>query len=240
MRDVRLFEIGTAFAPAPANPAPGDAASPPAESARVAVVLHGRRAPLQWSDAGDPFDVHDIAHVLELIAREAHPAGRVVPAGAVTPPFVRDRAYELVDGDGAVVGRAGEIRAEAVDLPPWAGTVVGAEVVLPALPDPRAAATARELPDQPASQRDVAFLLPSGVAAGDVVAAAREGGGKLLEEAEIFDQYEGEDLPSGARSVAIRLRFRASGRTLTDREVDKACRRVLRKVKVATGVEPRS
>ena len=240
VRDVRLFEIATAFAPAAANPAPGDAASPPAESARVAVVLHGRRAPLQWSDAGDPFDVHDIARVLELIAREAHPGGRVVPAGTVTPPFVRDRAYELVDGDGAVVGRAGEVRAEAVDLPPWAGTVVGAEVVLPALPGPRAAATARELPDQPASQRDVAFLLPSGVAAGDVLESARDGGGRLLEQVELFDLYEGDDLPAGTRSVALRLRFRARGRTLTDKEVDRACRRVLRKVKEATGVEPRS
>ena len=240
VRDVRLFEIATAFAHAAANPAPGGAASPPAESARVAVVLHGRRAPLQWSDAGDPFDVHDIAHVLELIAREAHPAGRVVPAGTVTPPFVRDRAYELVDGDGAVVGRAGEVRAEAVDLPPWAGTVVGAEVVLPALPGPRAAATARELPDQPASQRDVAFLLPLGVAAGDVLESARDGGGRLLEQVELFDLYEGDDLPAGTRSVALRLRFRARGRTLTDKEVDRACLRVLRKVKEATGVEPRS
>ena len=240
VRDVRLFEIGTAFAPAAANPAPEDAASPPAESARVAVVLHGRRAPLQWSDAGDLFDVFDIARVLELIAGEAHPGGRVVPAGTVTPPFVRDRAYELVDGDGAVVGRAGEIRADAVDLPPWAGTVVGAEVVLPALPGPRAAATARELPDQPASQRDVAFLLPSGVAAGDVLGSARDGGGRLLEQVELFDLYEGDDLPAGTRSVALRLRFRARGRTLTDKEVDRACRRVLRKVKEATGVEPRS
>ena len=239
VRDVRLFEIGTAFAPAAANPAPEDAASPPAESARVAVVLHGRRAPLQWSDAGDPFDVFDIARVLELIAGEAHPGGRVVPAGTVTPPFVRDRAYELVDGDGAMVGRAGEIRADAVDLPPWAGTVVGAEVGLPAVPGPRAAATARELPDQPASQRDVAFLLPSGVAAGDVLGSARDGGGRLLEQVELFDLYEGDDLPAGTRSVALRLRFRARGRTLTDKEVDRACLRVLRKVKEATGVEPR-
>ncbi|MXX55616.1 MAG: hypothetical protein F4Z44_07500, partial [Gemmatimonadetes bacterium] len=73
-----------------------------------------------------------------------------------------------------------------------------------------------------------------------VLEAARAGGGRLLEEAEIFDLYEGDDLPPGARSVAIRLRFRARGRTLTDKEVDRSCRRVLKKVKGATGVEPRS
>ena len=239
--DVRLFEIATAFAHAAANPAPGDAASPPAESARVAVVLHGRRAPLQWSDAGDPFDVHDIARVLETDRAGGAPGWPGGPGGGGHGAVrARSRPTSCWMATGRWWGRAGEVRAEAVDLPPWAGTVVGAEVVLPALPGPRAAATARELPDQPASQRDVAFLLPSGVAAGDVLESARDGGGRLLEQVELFDLYEGDDLPAGTRSVALRLRFRARGRTLTDKEVDRACLRVLRKVKEATGVEPRS
>ena len=245
VRDVRLFELGTAFAPG------GNVAVAPRESARVAVVLHGRRAPLQWSDAGGRFDIHDIARVLELIADEALPGGRVAPAGPGArgwsgpaldgaPLLAPGRCYQLLDARGAVVGWGGEVRLEATDLPPWANTVVGAEVVLPSSPGSRVAVTARDLPDQPASQRDVAFLLPAGTGAGDVLDAARGGGGKLLEAADIFDLYEGEDLPPGARSVAIRLRFRARGRTVTDKEVDKACRRVLRKVKGATGVEPRS
>ena len=100
--------------------------------------------------------------------------------------------------------------------------------------------TASELPGHPASQRDVAFLLPAGTRAGDVLRSCRAGGGPLLEGVEAFDLYVGDDLPPGARSLAVRLRFRARGRTLTDREVDKACRRVLRKVKEVTGVEPRS
>ncbi|MYA10629.1 MAG: phenylalanine--tRNA ligase subunit beta, partial [Gemmatimonadetes bacterium] len=121
-----------------------------------------------------------------------------------------------------------------------AGAVVGAEVVLPDLPVAKPAVTARELPEHPASERDVAFLLPAGTRAGDVLRSCRAGGGRLLEEVEAFDLYVGDDLPAGARSLALRLRFRARGRTLTDREVDKAFRRVLRKVKEDTGVEPRS
>jgi len=100
--------------------------------------------------------------------------------------------------------------------------------------------TARDLPDQPASARDLAFLMPPGVAVGDVLGAARRAAGKLLEAVEVFDLYRGGDLPPGTRSVALRLRFRARGRTLTDREVDKACRRVLGGVKEETGVEPRN
>ena len=239
VRDVRLFELGTAFAPRPG--------AAPVESARVAAVLTGRRAPLQWSGGGDALDVYDIARVLELIGVEAFPGGRVEawgggdglprPAAAL---FVPGRVYALRSAGGEVVGWGGEVAPAAVDLPPWAGAVVGGEVVLPDLPPPKPAVTAGELPGHPASQRDVAFLLPVGTRAGDVLRSARAGGGHLLEEVETFDLYVGDDLPPGARSLAVRLRFRARGRTLTDREVDKACRRVLRKVKEDTGVEPRS
>lgn len=243
VRDVRLFELGTAFAPAPEGP--------PAESARVAAVLTGRRAPVQWSDAGDGFDVYDIARVLELIATEVSHEWRVVPCGGagengpelprrVGGLFVPGRWYAVRGPGGEIVGWGGEIAPAAMDLPRWAGAVVGAEVVLPDRPAPKAAVTASELPGHPASQRDVAFLLPVGAAAGDVLRSARAGGGKLLEAVELFDLYEGGDLPPGSRSLAVRLRFRARGRTLTDREVDKAFRRVLTRVKEETGVEPRS
>ena len=261
VRDVRLFEIGTVFAPVPG--------AAPAESSRVAIVLTGARAPKHWSAPGDPFDVFDAGRVLELVAGEAFSGAHLAPAGhggggrdgaarssapgpvaapslsapgllAAPSPFVPQRCYELVTAAGEVVGRGGEVLPGAMDLPPWAGAVVGAEVVLPAVPEPRPDVTARDLPDQPASRRDVAFLVPVGAAAGDVIRAARKGGGGLLEEVEVFDLYEGEDLPPATRSVAVRLRFRARGRTLTDREVDKAYRRVLRKVKEETGVEPRS
>ncbi|MYA65372.1 MAG: hypothetical protein F4Y21_12100, partial [Gemmatimonadetes bacterium] len=120
------------------------------------------------------------------------------------------------------------------------GVVVGGEVVLPASPAPKPEVTARDLPDQPAVQRDFAFLLPADSAVGNVLAAARKGAGKLLEAVDVFDLYEGDDLPHSMRSVALRLRFRGRGRTLTDKEVDRACRRVLRRVKEETGVEARS
>lgn len=251
VRDVRLFEIGTAFAPS------GE--GPPAESSRVAVVLTGGRTPPHWSSEAEPFDVHDIAGVLEVIVREACPGAAVVPARAEGEPsgpeeasrreadspwatprlFAPGRCYEVVSGGGEVVGWGGQVRPERMDLPRWAGAVVGAEVVLPAVPAPRPDVTARDLPDQPAVQRDMAFLVPAGTLAGTLLGAARRAAGGLLETGDVFDVYEGDDLPPGTRSVALRLRFRAQGRTLTDREVDKVCRRVLRTVKEKTGVEPR-
>ena len=150
------------------------------------------------------------------------------------------RGYAVVSGSGEVVGWGGEVEPGAMDLPRWAGVVVGGEVLLPDMPGPKPEVTARDLPDQPAVQRDLAFLVPAEMAVGKVLGVARKGAGKLLEAVEVFDLYEGDDLPPATRSIALRLRFRARDRTLTDKEVDKACRRVLRKVKEETGVETRS
>lgn len=236
--DVRLFEFGTGFAPA-AEPAP------PVETPRVAVVLTGLRAPTHWSGAGETFDVFDAAWILENIVARAHPGARVAPADtgddaeATHPHFAPGRWYQVTDAEGRVVGAGGELRRERIDLPPWAGVVVGAEVVLPELPAPSSPAAAVELPDQPSSSRDVAMLLPQGVAAGKVLDAFRAGGVAVLEDVAIFDLYEGAGLPSGARSVGFRLRFRARDRTLTEAEVERAFGRLLRKVKEKTGVEPR-
>ena len=53
-RDVRLFEIGTGFAP-------GDPR--PVETARVAIAVTGSRSPVHWSTDREPYDVYDIGHL---------------------------------------------------------------------------------------------------------------------------------------------------------------------------------
>jgi phenylalanyl-tRNA synthetase beta chain len=45
---------------------------------------------------------------------------------------------------------------------------------------------------------------------------------RLVETAELFDVYAGENVPEGMRSLAYRIRFRAADRTLTADEVNRA------------------
>jgi phenylalanyl-tRNA synthetase beta chain len=45
-------------------------------------------------------------------------------------------------------------------------------------------------------------------------------GGELLEAVEVFDEYRGENVPEGQRSLAIRSIYRALDRTLTDADVE--------------------
>ena len=74
----------------------------------------------------------------------------------------------------------------------------------------------------PASERDLALVVPSTTASGQLLQAIRKAGKPLLEQAELVDRYEGEQVAAGSCSQAFRLRYRDPKRTLTDAEVDGA------------------
>ena len=75
--------------------------------------------------------------------------------------------------------------------------------------------------------------------ASQVDALLRRGGAVLLERVEIESDYCGPELPSGVRSVAFRLVFRAPDRTLRDAEVDQAETRLLAALEDELGVRRR-
>lgn len=232
VRDVRLFEIGTGFVAS-------EDSSAPTESTRIAAVLTGRREPVHWENDDTSFALTDIRGLLDCLAETVYPDGEVV-VGEVPFPWLKEgELWILRDGLGQTVGAAGRVSPDFVDLPPWAGDVLGLEVVLPSDPVAPEVPVVEALPTQPASQRDVAMLVPRGTTSKAVLDAILAAEVRLLEHVELFDVYEGDDLPEGTRSLAYRLRFRASDRTLTEREVDKAFGRILKNVKEATGVEPR-
>ncbi len=72
----------------------------------------------------------------------------------------------------------------------------------------------------PASDRDLAFFAPTEVTVSDLQRAIEKSGGKLLDTVTLFDEYRGENVPEGQRSLAFRLVYRSSDRTLTDKEID--------------------
>ncbi|MFB2921427.1 phenylalanine--tRNA ligase subunit beta [Aerosakkonema funiforme] len=72
----------------------------------------------------------------------------------------------------------------------------------------------------PASDRDIAFFAPSQVYVAEIEREMTKVAGDLLESVELFDEYKGENVPPGQRSLAFRLIYRATDRTLTDEDVE--------------------
>jgi phenylalanyl-tRNA synthetase beta chain len=78
----------------------------------------------------------------------------------------------------------------------------------------------------PASERDLALVVPSSVSAASLLSAIRKAGKPLLEQAELVDRFEGSQVGEGFCSQAFRLRYRDPARTLTDEVVEDAHQKV--------------
>ena len=81
--------------------------------------------------------------------------------------------------------------------------------------------------NQPASSKDLALIVDQVVLAGqvqnDVAKFAKKATqGFNCESVRVFDVYEGEGLPEGKKSLAVSMSFRATDRTLKDKEVNTA------------------
>ncbi|BAY96778.1 phenylalanyl-tRNA synthetase subunit beta [Tolypothrix tenuis PCC 7101] len=92
----------------------------------------------------------------------------------------------------------------------------------------------------PASDRDIAFFAPVKVTVAEIEKAINKAGKELLESVELFDEYRGENVPTGQRSLAFRLIYRASDRTLTDAEVEPVHNKVREALVEKFGVNLRS
>jgi phenylalanyl-tRNA synthetase beta chain len=115
------------------------------------------------------------------------------------------------------------------------GVLLGA-LAQPSLQVPRF----KSFSSYPASDRDLAFFAPTTTAVAELEKVMGKAGGKLLESVQVFDEYRGENVPDGQRSLAFRLVYRAGDRTLTDKEVDEAHQSVRNAIVKQFGVVLRS
>jgi phenylalanyl-tRNA synthetase beta chain len=92
----------------------------------------------------------------------------------------------------------------------------------------------------PAADRDIAFFAPVKVSVVEIERVTQQAAGTLLESVQLFDEYQGENVPKGQRSLAFRLLYRASDRTLTDEEVEPVHQKVREALVEKFGVNLRS
>lgn len=79
----------------------------------------------------------------------------------------------------------------------------------------------------PAVSRDFSMLVPHSVSAGEIESILIQRGGKLLEKAELFDVYEGEQVRKNYKSMAYTVTLRARDHTLSEEEISAAVKKIL-------------
>lgn len=137
---------------------------------------------------------------------------------ASPPAFHPGRAAEVAVG-GSAVGVVGELHPRVARAFGLEGRVVAGELALDELLTDPGLWQYRPAGAFPPVIFDLAFDCPEAVTAAALTDLVAETSGDLLENLLLFDEFRGDPLGAGRKSIAFRLTFRALDRTLTDDEL---------------------
>lgn len=78
-----------------------------------------------------------------------------------------------------------------------------------------------DIPKYPEVRRDLALLVDENVTFDAIYTIARQTEKSLLKEVNLFDVYQGKNLPEGKKSYAVSFILQDNSKTLTDEQIDK-------------------
>ncbi len=232
-----LFELGSVYLwDDEVVAAPAHAAEPgavlPHEPEALGIVLGGPLQAEDWTRAGRPTDFYTLKGIVESVLRTLRLDGHFAPlddAAAMFPYLHPGKAALVGVAPGVGVGVLGMLRPDVAA----AYGIEDLELYVASLNLERLAQVAlhvrafEDLGTYPPAAQDLAVVIGRDVPAAEVVAIARKAGGKLIRDVRVFDVYEGDQVPAGKRSLALRLVMRSPERTLTDKDITEVRRRVL-------------
>ena len=127
-------------------------------------------------------------------------------------------ANVLVSGE--VVGHVGELHPDLAlsnHLPRRVGVFeLNLDRIFALAP---ALVLAGEVNPMPAATQDISLLVAEEIPAAVIASTLVSGAGELLEDLQLTDDYRGQGIAEGRKSLTFALRFRAKDRTLTQAEV---------------------
>ena len=142
--------------------------------------------------------------------------------------------------EGTVLGYLGEVHPEVCDNYDMKTKAYVAVLDMPQiLPYATFDRKYEGIAKYPAVTRDISMVVPSKIMVGQIEAVIAQRGGRILEDYQLFDIYEGDQIREGYKSVAYSITFRAKDRTLEDADITAAMKKILNGLE-GMGIELRS
>jgi phenylalanyl-tRNA synthetase beta chain len=82
------------------------------------------------------------------------------------------------------------------------------------------------IPKFPESRRDFALLIDQSTTFNDIYIIAKQTEKQVLKSVNLFDVYDGKNLPNGKKSYAVSFTFRDEHKTITDKQIDKVMKKL--------------
>ncbi len=216
---VRLFEIGRRYL---------------ADSERLTagIVLAGEKTARGWANGkATKFDAYDAkAEVLALLAAAGVATDGLMVMGEAGDHYHPGQSATLRMGPKNILATFGALHpatAKAFDLD---GAVIAAEIYLDAIPAKKGNGPSTGLrtgfmraaftpPALQAVTRDFAFLVVADMPAGDLVRAISGCDKDNIVAVRLFDQFAGQGVPEGHKSLAVEVTLQPAAKSYGDEEL---------------------
>ena len=236
----RFFEFGNVYYYAPDK---ADAENPMqayTEQYHLGIWLTGKRVSGSWAHPDEDTSFAELrAYVENILVRIGLQPGMVVRKKSSNDLFATGLTYE--NRGGKVLLEMGVLSKHVQKAAGIDTTVYYAELNWAALMKAvrKQKVLYTELSKYPAVSRDLALLIDQQVEFAQIEEVARQTEKKFLKEVELFDVYEGKNLPEGKKSYAVNFILQDTEKTMGDKQIDAIMQKLIGNLKQKLGAELR-
>jgi len=192
------------------------------EQTHLALIISGELQNQQWSQPPVNADLFHLKGLLAALFADLFKER--IGFVSVDHPLFPD-ALSIVQNEKKI-GILGKLREDQTDSKLVNG--IYAELYLPESLGLKNEIKYENISVFPSVERDLSFMVDSSVMYTDLEKVINENAGKYLIYSRLYDIYEGKSIASGKKSLTFRLVFQNKKRTLTEKEIDKDFKRILK------------
>ncbi len=219
--NLRFFEFGNCYHFKSRADETSDPIKAYSEELHLALWLTGKRVEGSWIHANEPSSFYELrAYVMNVLARLGVQSGMLVTEKSQNNIF--SHGLQLMNRGGKVIAEMGILSRKLQKMAQIENEVYFADINWTALMKltRKNKVEYYEISKYPAVSRDLALLIDKSVEFAQIEQIARQTEKKLLKRVELFDVYEGKNLPAGKKSYAVNFILQDEQKTLNDKQIE--------------------
>ncbi len=238
--NLRFFEFGNCYTHYPEKQNDENPMQAYKEETHLGLWLTGKRVEGSWIHADEDTTFYELkAHVDNILRRIGMPMGMLVISKTENDIFstgltVKNRGGKVFIEMG-IVSKKIQHKAD-IEREVYFADINWTQVTKAVK---NAKVDFKELSKFPAVSRDLALLLDKNIEFAQVEQIARQTEKKLLKSVELFDVYEGKNLPEGKKSYAVNFVLQDEQKTMNDKAIDAIMNKLINNLKKQLNAELR-
>lgn len=219
--DLRFFELGNTYTHYPDRRDDDNPMKAYKEETHLALWVTGKRISGSWTHPDEQSSFFELkAYVINILRRIGLPFGALVFKTGDDNIFAKSLAIE--NHGGKRLAEMGIVSPAMLKMTGIEGEVYYADLNWTQLTKAvsRQTVACREISKYPAVSRDLALLVDKKLEFAEIERTAYRTEKKLLKSVELFDVYEGNNLPEGKKSYAVNFILQDEQHTLNDKQID--------------------